>query len=61
MEGGSHAGADAERSRRRILDAARDVFLERGLDAPLDLIVRRAGVGPGHALPSLRRPRDTRA
>ncbi|MEE1740332.1 TetR family transcriptional regulator [Streptomyces sp. BE147] len=38
--------ADAERSRRRILDAARDVFLERGLGAPLDLIVRRAGVGP---------------
>lgn len=37
--------ADAERSRRRILDAARDVFLERGLDAPLDVIVRRAGVG----------------
>ncbi|MFK0181638.1 TetR/AcrR family transcriptional regulator [Streptomyces xanthochromogenes] len=33
--------------RRRILDAARDVFLERGLNAPLDLIVRRAGVGPG--------------
>ncbi|MFJ8856042.1 helix-turn-helix domain-containing protein [Streptomyces sp. NPDC102437] len=39
--------ADAARSRRRILDAARDVFLERGLDAPLDLIVRRAGIGPG--------------
>ncbi|MET9659019.1 helix-turn-helix domain-containing protein [Streptomyces sp. NPDC006510] len=39
--------ADAARSRRRILDAAREVFLERGLDAPLDLIVRRAGVGPG--------------
>ncbi|MEU9463935.1 helix-turn-helix domain-containing protein [Streptomyces sp. WC2508] len=38
--------ADAARSRRRILDAAREVFLERGLDAPLDLIVRRAGVGP---------------
>ncbi|MFD7499075.1 TetR/AcrR family transcriptional regulator [Streptomyces sp. NPDC059832] len=38
--------ADAARSRRRILDAARDVFLERGLDAPLDLIVRRAGIGP---------------
>ncbi|MGW9207463.1 TetR/AcrR family transcriptional regulator [Embleya sp. NPDC055664] len=38
--------ADAARSRRRILDAARDVFLERGPDAPLDLIVRRAGVGP---------------
>ncbi|MEU2671550.1 helix-turn-helix domain-containing protein [Streptomyces sp. NPDC007164] len=39
--------ADAARSRRRILDAARDVFLMHGLDAPLDLIVRRAGVGPG--------------
>ncbi|MFF9077254.1 TetR/AcrR family transcriptional regulator [Streptomyces sp. NPDC014735] len=39
--------ADAARSRRRILDAAREVFLERGPDAPLDLIVRRAGVGPG--------------
>ncbi|MER6609025.1 helix-turn-helix domain-containing protein [Streptomyces sp. NPDC000927] len=39
--------SDAARSRRRILDAAREVFLERGLDAPLDLIVRRAGVGPG--------------
>ncbi|MFG3530094.1 helix-turn-helix domain-containing protein [Streptomyces sp. NPDC047917] len=38
--------ADAERARRRILDAARDVFLERGPDAPLDLIVRRADVGP---------------
>lgn len=38
--------ADAARSRRRILDAAREVFLERGLDAPLDLIVRRAGIGP---------------
>ncbi|MEU0935732.1 helix-turn-helix domain-containing protein [Embleya sp. NPDC005971] len=38
--------ADAARSRRRILDAARDVFLERGLEAPLDLIVRRAGIGP---------------
>ncbi|MFE4513386.1 TetR/AcrR family transcriptional regulator [Kitasatospora sp. NPDC056783] len=39
--------ADAARSRRRILDAARDVFLTHGLDAPLDLIVRRAGIGPG--------------
>ncbi|MGA4837712.1 TetR/AcrR family transcriptional regulator [Streptomyces sp. G45] len=38
--------ADAARSRRKILDAARDVFLERGADAPLDLIVRRAGIGP---------------
>ncbi|MFI1586091.1 helix-turn-helix domain-containing protein [Embleya sp. NPDC020630] len=39
--------ADAARSRRRILDAALDVFLTRGLDAPLDLIVRQAGIGPG--------------
>ncbi|MFF4814600.1 TetR family transcriptional regulator [Kitasatospora sp. NPDC001309] len=39
--------ADAERSRRRILDAACEVFLERGPDAPLDAVVRRAGVGPG--------------
>lgn len=39
--------ADAARSRRRILEAARDVFLTHGLDAPLDLIVRRAGIGPG--------------
>ncbi|WP_371517841.1 TetR family transcriptional regulator [Kitasatospora sp. NBC_01300] len=38
--------ADAERSRRRILDAACEVFLERGPDAPLDAVVRRAGVGP---------------
>ncbi|MFB6893156.1 TetR/AcrR family transcriptional regulator [Kitasatospora sp. NPDC056327] len=39
--------ADAARSRRRILDAARDVFLAHGPDAPLDLIVRRAGIGSG--------------
>ncbi|MEU8923554.1 helix-turn-helix domain-containing protein [Kitasatospora sp. NPDC048545] len=38
--------SDAERSRRRILDAACEVFLERGPDAPLDAVVRRAGVGP---------------
>ncbi|MFE6867476.1 TetR/AcrR family transcriptional regulator [Kitasatospora sp. NPDC057692] len=39
--------ADAERSRRRILDAACEVFLERGPDAPLDAVVRRAGIGAG--------------
>ncbi|SKY84270.1 TetR family transcriptional regulator [Mycobacteroides abscessus subsp. bolletii] len=39
--------ADAARNRQRILEAARDVFLAQGLDAPLDAIVRRAGVGPG--------------
>src|SRR5215207_2378303 len=37
--------ADAERNRERILAAAREVFAERGLDAPLDAIAQRAGVG----------------
>ena len=38
--------ADAERNRQRIVEAARLVFAERGLDAPLDAIAQRAGVGP---------------
>jgi AcrR family transcriptional regulator len=38
---------DAERNRRRILDAAREVFAERGLDAGLDHIARHAGLGVG--------------
>jgi AcrR family transcriptional regulator len=37
--------ADAERNRRRIVDAATEVFGEQGLDAPLDEVARRAGVG----------------
>lgn len=37
--------ADAERNRERILAAAREVFAERGLDAPLEVIAQRAGVG----------------
>src|SRR5829696_6098300 len=37
--------ADAERNRERIVAAARDVFAERGLDAPLEAIAQRAGVG----------------
>jgi AcrR family transcriptional regulator len=37
--------ADAERNRRRILEAARAVFGEAGLDAPLEAIAQRAGVG----------------
>jgi AcrR family transcriptional regulator len=36
---------DAERNRQRILSAAAEVFGERGLDATLDDIARRAGVG----------------
>lgn len=39
--------ADAERNRRRILTAAAEVFADRGLDAGLDEIARRAGVGIG--------------
>lgn len=39
--------ADAERNRRRIVDAAREAFAERGLDVSLDEIALRAGVGVG--------------
>lgn len=40
--------ADALRNRERILDAARQVFREKGYDnASLDEIAKRAGVGPG--------------
>src|SRR5262245_9119509 len=37
--------ADARRNRERVLEAARDVFVEQGPDAPLDEVARRAGVG----------------
>jgi AcrR family transcriptional regulator len=39
--------ADARRNRERIVAAARVEFLERGSDASLDAIARRAGVGIG--------------
>ena len=39
--------ADAARNREAVLSAAREVFAEAGLDAPLDEIARRAGVGIG--------------
>ena len=39
--------ADAERNRRRIMDAARELFAERGLEVTLDDIARHAGVGVG--------------
>jgi AcrR family transcriptional regulator len=42
---GTALRADAARNRRLIVAAAREVFGERGLDAPLDEIARRAGVG----------------
>jgi AcrR family transcriptional regulator len=37
--------ADALRNRELLLAAAREVFGERGADAPLDDIARRAGIG----------------
>jgi AcrR family transcriptional regulator len=39
--------ADARRNRERLLTAARDAFVEQGVDAPLEDIARRAGVGIG--------------
>lgn len=36
---------DAVRNRQRLLDAAREVFGEQGVGAPLDEVARRAGVG----------------
>src|SRR3954452_22472135 len=36
---------DAQRNRERILVAARDVFAERGVEATLDDVAARAGVG----------------
>ena len=38
--------SDAEENRARILDAAREVFAERGLSASMREVARRAGVGP---------------
>ena len=39
--------ADAQRNLERILEAARSVFTDLGLDAGMDLVARRAGVGHG--------------
>jgi len=41
--------ADAERNRRRILDAAADLFAAKGLSVGLDEIAHHAGVGVGTA------------
>jgi AcrR family transcriptional regulator len=38
---------DAEQNRKRLLDAAADVFAEHGLDASVEEIARTAGVGMG--------------
>lgn len=45
--------SDARDNRARILDAARAVFGEEGLSAPLREVARHAGVGPRHAVPAL--------
>jgi AcrR family transcriptional regulator len=39
--------ADAQRNRDRIVEVAREVFRERGYDASLDDIAKKASVGPG--------------
>lgn len=38
--------ADAEYNRERVLESARLLFSERGLDVPMRAIARHAGVGP---------------
>jgi AcrR family transcriptional regulator len=39
--------ADARRNRERILESARQVFAENGIDAQMDDVAGRAGVGVG--------------
>lgn len=39
--------ADAKRNYDKIVEVARQVFREKGYDAPLDEIAKRAGVGAG--------------
>jgi AcrR family transcriptional regulator len=39
--------ADAQRNRDKLVEVARQVFREKGYDAPLDEIAKKAGVGPG--------------
>jgi AcrR family transcriptional regulator len=36
---------DARHNRQRILDAAHEVFTQRGLDVPMATLARRAGIG----------------
>jgi AcrR family transcriptional regulator len=40
---------DAERNRRRLLEAAQEVFAELGFEATMDQVAARAGVGVGTA------------
>jgi AcrR family transcriptional regulator len=41
--------SDAARNRERVMQAARELFAERGLDVTMDEIARHAGVGVGTA------------
>lgn len=44
---GTRLRADARRNQAEVLGAARHLFVERGIDCPLDEIAKRAGVGIG--------------
>jgi AcrR family transcriptional regulator len=44
-QGGRNLRADAERSRKRVIETARDAFADSGLDISTNEIARRAGVG----------------
>ncbi|MFI1754947.1 TetR/AcrR family transcriptional regulator [Streptomyces sp. NPDC020571] len=44
-DGAPRQRRDARRNRELLQEAAHEVFTEQGLDAPLDVIARRAGVG----------------
>jgi AcrR family transcriptional regulator len=46
-DNGPRMRADARRSRAKLLEAATVAFAEKGADAPLEDIARRAGVGIG--------------
>lgn len=47
ITGGRRLRADAERNRRKILDAAAELFATRGIDITLDDVARHAEVGVG--------------
>lgn len=47
MTQATHLRADAQRNRDKLVATARALFAERGLDAPLDEVAKRAGVGSG--------------
>ena len=52
---------DASRNRALLVDAAREVFAERGLGATLDDIAERAGVGTGTAYRHFRNKQEIAA